>query len=87
MKDIDLFIKENDTLIPHLLDYMQRKNYNWGIYTAQLYVVKSKHFFKVAFEFDIDENDTEYIELFQGKNKGVFCGEYKIMGVEAMQIY
>lgn len=76
-----------DTLIPHLLDYMQRKYYKWGLYTAQLYVVESKHFFKVAFEFDIDENYTEYIEIFQGKNKGVFCGEYKIISVEVMEIY
>lgn len=86
MKGIDLFIKANDKLIPHLLDYMVRHNYNWGLYTAQIFVVESKRYMKVAFEFDIDENDIEYIELFQGKNKGIFCGEYIIIGVEAMDV-
>ena len=67
----------HDTLAPHLLDYMIRKNYDWGLYTAQLYVVESKHYFKVAFEFDIDENDAEYIEVFQGRTKGFFAVNIK----------
>lgn len=87
MKNNDVFIKENDTLIPHLLNYMNRKNFAWGTYIALLYVVESKHYMRIAFEFDIDENCEEYIELFQGRYTGVYCGTYKIIEVEPMQIY
>ena len=79
----------HDTLIPHLLDYMKRNNFDWGLYTALLYVVESKHYMKVAFDFDFDiyENDCESVKLFYGRNKGVYTGTYKIIKIEVLDVY
>lgn len=83
----DVFIKENDTLIPHLLNYMERNNFAWGLYVAMLYVVESKHYMKIAFYFDIDDNNNEFVKIFQGRYEGIYRGTYKIVEIEVLDVY
>lgn len=81
-----------DTLQEKLLQYMQQRELQWGIYLATIEVRSSRFRFRVAFEFDIEDNEDEekareYVFIFQGKREGVFVGEYDIVNVEFMQEY
>ena len=77
----------NHTIQDTLLQYMLQRELQWGIYLATIQVKSSLFRFRVAFEFDIDEKEHEYVFIFQGKNGGIFVGEYDIINVEIMQEY